>query len=501
MSNETRGLYRADAMATSLGAGTASSVACRVIGLGRGVALAWLLTPSQFGLLGVALLLANVFTPICAAGLYEGIARYAPKHEVAGALRAFVTRAGLVVVVVAVSVGGALILLGSAQLGPIFFVAEQVTSGEGPAVPNSAVGASSSVTLTQLVLVCAIALAVYQSMLGLFQGLRMFRVRAVAELLAAILFTLIAVTLAWQRSATASTVMFSYAAASVVAVLALAPGLVSRAFSMAGQDSPLAAGSVKALMKYSGWMAGTALVWHALCYYPMWYLLKVSGPEAVAPFHAARMVAQLLQVGAAVLIAVVTATVTRTWEQRGRDEAADELNVLTKAALVVFLVGGTLLLLAKPLVLGMFPEALAVGNSAYAPLLLFFLLAGVLSVLSIRLTLVEKPGLVLVAWLAGAFVNVVVSYALIQSNDDASSPTSVIGLAAWSSVAGIAMAVAVCLLLIHLQGLGVCGRCWVLMAAALAVGFGWPFALPVAIVIVALALRTTTLFSHEERSR
>ena len=104
-------LYSADSVVTSIGASAAVSVVSRLIGLVRGIALAWLIPQAQFGLFGVALLIVNVLLPLCSAGLYEGIGRYVPLHESAGTLRAFVIRSSLVVVVVALVATAVLALL------------------------------------------------------------------------------------------------------------------------------------------------------------------------------------------------------------------------------------------------------------------------------------------------------------------------------------------------------------------------------------------------------
>ena len=73
---------------------TLAAIGQRGLGLVRGIALAALMPMDEYGLLGVAILVANLLMPACSAGLYDGVARYAPHHESTGTLPRFVARAG-----------------------------------------------------------------------------------------------------------------------------------------------------------------------------------------------------------------------------------------------------------------------------------------------------------------------------------------------------------------------------------------------------------------------
>ena len=493
-------LYQADSVATSLGASAAASVGSRLIGLVRGVALAWLIPQAQFGLFGIALLVVNVLLPVCSAGLYEGVNRYAPFHESTGTLRLFVVRSGGLVVAIAL-VATAILALFSEPLATAVFSASPVGGGEAA----SATGATNLSALARMCLVCVLALVAYQTLLGLLKGLRMFRVVGVAELTTACLFTVGALIGACSGSTTARALIGVYALACVLAVAVLVPGLIAR---IPPAESSLGTGPgigprrpASKLLPYSLWAAGTAVLWHALSYYPMWYLLKVSNGQTVGTFYAVRLITQFIHVGAVMLTAVVAANVTRTWEHEGQEAAVPRLTVLTKASLLALLAAAALLAALRPVALHLFPSTFASGQSAYDPLVLFFLLVGVVGLIAVRLNLVEKPRLVCLAWLAGAIVNVSASYVLLHPTGGCGVVSEAAGLqsAAWAGVAGATAALAACLVLAWREGLALDRASMFLIGAAYVLGAGWILALPVVILLIASTFATHFIFSPVDR--
>ena len=493
-------LYRADSVATSLGVSAAASVGSRLIGLVRGVALAWLIPQAQFGLFGIALLVVNVLLPVCSAGLYEGVTRYAPFHESTGTLRRFVVRSGVLVVAIAL-VATAILALFSEPLASAVFSASPVGGGEAASAAN----ATSLSALARMCLVCVLALVAYQTLLGLLKGLRMFRAVGVAELTTACLFTLGALIGACSGFTTARALIGVYALACTLAVAVFAPGLIAR---IPPAESSLGAGlgtgprrPSSNLLPYSLWAAGTAVLWHALSYYPMWYLLKVSNGQTVGTFHAVRLVTQFIHVGAVMLTAVVAANGTRVWEHEGREAAVPRLTVLTKASLLTLIGAAALLAALRPVALRVFPSTFASGQSAYDPLVLFFLLVGVVGLVAVRLNLVEKPRLVCLAWLAGAIVNVLASYVLLHptGGSEVVSEPAALQSAAWAGVAGATAALAACLALAWREGLALDQASMLLIGAAYVLGAGWTLALPVAILLIASAFATHFIFSPADR--
>ena len=162
-------LYRADSIGVSLGASSVAAAGSRVIGLARGIALAWLIPQAEFGLFGIALLIINVLLPVCSAGLYEGVTRYAPYHESAGTLRRFIIRSGVIVAGIAVVSTAVLALF----TGPVSWALFSTAASTQADLAES-LGDVSLHSLTRASLACVVSLAAYQVFLGLLKGLRMF---------------------------------------------------------------------------------------------------------------------------------------------------------------------------------------------------------------------------------------------------------------------------------------------------------------------------------------
>lgn len=482
----------------SLGASATATAASRAIGLVRGVALAWLIPQEQFGLLGVALLVANVLMPACSAGLYEGAARYVPFHESTGRLRRFVIEVSLLVVSIALVICGILVLF-AGPVGSLLFSAGRLASGTGG--PDA--GFAQTIPLTRAVLACVLTLACYQTLLGVLRGLRMFRAVGTAELLSAVVFTLLAVVGACLGYTTAQAVMWGYALSCALSVAVFAPGLFARIGTARYEPIDRPKREPSPLIIFSLWAAGTTVTWHALSYYPMWYLLKVSDSATVGTFHAVRIVTQLIQVGAVVLTGVVAADVNRLWEQQGRKAAVLRLELLTKASLIGLMTAATLLLLVRPLVMRVFPEAFAAGAAAYNPLVLFFLLVGIVGLAAVRLNLVEKPKLVFLAWLVGAAVNVAASFVLFgfTSGSAGINGQSALQAAAWAGIAGVTASLIVCVAFANREAVGVDRRAIFLILVSYSAGLGWLVALPVAIAVLAVAATTRSILTADDREQ
>ena len=511
-----RRLFEPDSVAVSVSVNTVALVLLRAVGLVRTIILAWLLAAEQFGLFGLSLLVINVLLPFCSAGLHEGVLRYAPLHEGRGTLRPFVARCGVLLAAFSV-VSAAVLLLCSDVLEPILFETARAISAAG----SDATTVVETTGLLRASLACVVTLAGYQTLIGLLKGLRMFRAGSVAELGTGVLFTVLAVTLPLMGYPTAKALLWSYALSNLVALAVFLPGLVASlpigADIAAGADLPAEAGvaleraprGTPPLLRYSLWAAATAVLWHALSYYPMWHLLRVTDQATVGYFHAVRAVTQLVQIVAAMLTAIVAAHAAALWEQQGREHATARLNLFTNGSLLLLFTGGTMLLIARPVVMRLFPATFAAGTAAYNLMLLSFLLVGAVGLLTVRLNLLEKPRLACLAWLGGVAVNVLVAFALlgpVTSGAVSSIPGETIAgadalrSAAWASVAGVAVALSLVTVLLAGVRYGPPASTLLLFVLALSVGVGWGLAVPMWLAALLLGGTTSAFFTSSQRT-
>jgi O-antigen/teichoic acid export membrane protein len=502
---QSHSLFRADSIALSLGVNTVAMVLQRGLGLLRGVLLVWLMTTAQFGLLGVSLLVTNLLLPLCSLGLYEGVARYTPQYEAAGRLRRFAAK------------GTALIgLMGLITTAALLLAAESVGAALFSTAPLEGDGAATSpaeaAALARAALLCVFTLVLYHSVLGLLKGLRMFRALSAAELLAAVLFTVLALGLAGAGWGTARVLMLVYAASNVLTILVFAPGLCRRLVRAEaeaprppvepgiGHDNERPVWST--LLKYSVWVGGTTMLWHALAYYPTWHLLKVTDEATVGTLHAVRMITQFVQIAAVMLAQVVAAAVNRTWEHEGRESAVAQLDRLTKLSLLALLGGAILLVIARPVMMRLLPGKVAAGVAAYQPLLLFFFVVGAILLITIRLNLLEKPRLVFFAWLMGCAASLTTCFAFLGPPSElfANGSEQALRVAAWAGVCGVVTALLVLLVLVHRHRIGVGRPALVLIGASIFVAAP-PFVAGLALVAVAIiSLSTTLVLTREDRA-
>lgn len=402
----------------------------------RNIVLTWLMIQSQFGLFHQGLLLQNLLMPLCALGLYEGLARYVPYHEAAGTLRRFVRQSWTVIVGLAVVIPGVL-LLWSAPVGRVLFQAASWTAAQqhGDQYDTAA--------LTRAMLLVVFTLVLYQSLIGTLKGLRMFRAVGLIELFTGGLFTVLAVIVTVCAFDDAASVMVTYAIANGCSIVIFAPGLWSAVQRRDRHDQAGAAGasdapaadlaapiidpgaigspdrvvSMPAIVRFSAWAAGIAILGQALLSYPTWHLLKTTDAATVGAFHIVRLVAQLVQIAAVLLTAILAANVTRRWEARAKTEAVAELETLTRATLLALLAGACVLHVASPLVLRLVPGSFSEGMPAFGPVLLMYYLIGASTVLTIRFNLIEQPRWIFLAWLIGTAGAVSASFLLLGAPD------------------------------------------------------------------------------------
>jgi len=240
-----------------------------------------------------------------------------------------------------------------------------------------------------------------------------------------------------------------------------------------------------------------------MLFYPTWHLLKSTDRDTVASFYAVRMLAQLIQQAAVLLTMVIYSHAVRILEHEGRAPALNNLDVLTKASLLALVCLGTTLSVCETFAMHLFPVAFAEGVIVYDPLLLLFTLSGVTGLLAVRLNLVEQSRLVFWAWVSGVCVTVGSTLALLGMPGQVhfASHRAALSGAAWAGVFGLVVALAVVAVLLRRRSLAPGLDVWWLIVGAVAIGAGWKVCLPVTLVLVAVALGSSWLFSPDQKEQ
>lgn len=498
MSDRPSRLFRSESIGEALGVYLPATVLSRTVGLARAMLLTWLMVgQEQWGLLQIALLVANLLNPLCSAGLNDGVQRYVPMHETRGTLRRFLRLAVPLVLVIGVVLAG-LVLVFARPLGGLLFTALRTD-----AVPAEA---GEAAVLTRFAALAAFGLIALFAVLSVLRGLRMYRATGLVELAVNVVFTVLAVAACQWGRGSASLVVGCYTAAAlgisaivglplgraVKRIEPLSPALAGRA----GFSSRAVAGQ---MLRFSLWSALAAVTWQVLLGYPMWYLNKAAGPAVAAVFAGVQLIAQGMVLVANSVVTVVETAVTKTWESRGSTEADRDLLLAHKGTTLLLLAGGVAATALAPLIMRLFPAQYAAGLPIFPLLVLFFLLAAHLLFLGVHFHLIERTRHVFVPWLLGVAGHVVFTAWFVRPG---LASTEAQAAAAWAGIGGMGLALAGALLLLVAERRPTDRGLWVLIVAGFVLAMPLPWVPPIMLGgILTLTLATNMILSGQEKDR
>jgi len=479
---EPRGVFKLAPFTQAMGTYLPATVLFRLINFGRILVLTYFMTRQQFGLLNMILLVVNVLTPLCSLGLNEAVTRYVPQHEHQGSLQQFL-RSSLTLLLGISAVGVALLLAASGVLGGFFYA--QVTDTE--VMREFRADAPEIARITAVVIGLLI---LYFYLLAVMKGLRMFTALAQMELIHALLFlggALVAISTGHLSAVTLASV---YGISLLVPIVFFGFGLFMSVGRWQAQAAPLISTNLtQKLLRFSVWTTVAGVTWQVLVYYPVWFLNKIHGHEAVAVFSAVRQIGQFILVGAVAVVTVVMTTVTKTWESRGRAAAEQQLSLAFRGTGLGLLFLCAAIALGRNWIIRLFADEYAPGAVILPLHLLFFLCGAFLAFLPIHFHLIEKTRHLIWPWAIGVAGNVLYAIWLVkpqrlaqlQSLDVYQQLSEVttrvfttgfagmqgLSSAAWCGVFAIFTALVTCVLLIRVE----CNRLdrgsYIIMAASL----------------------------------
>jgi O-antigen/teichoic acid export membrane protein len=406
----------------------------------------------------------------------------------------------------------------SSALG-VFFYAQVFTDPQ--VFKEFSADAASLAKVSALVIGLLIA---YFYLLAIFKGLRMFTALAMIELLSSVIFLggCLGAKLGGHLSAFTMTAMYGLSLAIPIVFFGLGLARSIRGWQSQHQSLPRNTRLWRMLLRFSIWTTLAGVTWQILVIYPAWFLNKVHGNEAVGIFSAVRQVGQFVLLGAVAVTTVVMGTVTSTWESRGREAAQRQLSLAFRGTglglLLVCAVGSS----AKDLIIRMFSPQYASGADILPLQFLFFLIGAYLAFLPIHFHLIEKTRHMFWPWAFGVAANVLYAMWLAGSRLDAMRELAVweavapstsaifvtgfsdpqgLGGAAWCGVFAIASALVLCIVLIRAECCPIDRGTYIVIASAvLLAAKPWILAVGVGVLVV-VSLRTTLIFSADERTR
>ncbi len=508
--------YQSTTIEQSMGLYLTATVVFRLINFGRITLLAWYMTLQQMGLLNIILMIVSTLIPLCSLGLSEALTRFVPLHESRGTLCAFLRRAGVLITGVA-AFSVAIMLIFAGRLGDLFYV----QAFADPVVREQF--RADAPLLTRLTAVVVGLNIFYFSLLGIFKGLRMFRALSWLEITHGALFIIGSVIMiaTKQLSAFSLTIVFGvsvllpvvYFGWRIIQVLSRRP---TQGLALQESDWEFR------LLRFSVWLTLSGFTWQALQYYSAWYLNKVYGPESAAVLTTVAKISQFILIGAVSVSIVAMATVTKTWESRGREAGERQLSLAFRGTGMALFFFCAALALAKDLVMKIFRHDYAAGAEIVPLQLLFSLLGGFLAFLPGHFNLREKTRHAFWAWAAGLTANVILAYqftgprlAPVTESAWWNSLGSILGTvfepgfqdslglhsASWCAVLSMMLAMGLCLVLLRAEGVRLDRGCFIVIGASLLiVTRPWILAGGAAALLVAF-LRTNLIIDAQERQR
>ncbi len=493
----TRTLFTPAGLSASVGAQAGALIAGRGVGLVRGVALAWLLSQHEFGILQLSVAVVNLLVPLTSLGLSHGILRYVPAHEAGGTLAAFTRRAAALLLTVAAA--AAVLLLLAPQSAARFVFA----AGGGPGAGGPAFQPVTT-NLVRVAVACTFSLVIFHLVVDMMKGLRLFRAASVMETVGVVAFSVLAVTAPAVGFDSANAVLLAYGLGNLATVILFLPGLVIYIRSQPVRPEAVSALSAVdgTLIRFSVWMAASQVAWHGLQQYLLWHLAWIGGYRLAGTYFVVRLFAQLILLGAQTLARALSANVTRVWETAGPELALMRLEAGTKLGCIFILAGGAIVASVRPWILQVFPGAYAAGEQCLNPLVLAYALFGALEFLLIRFHLEEKSLLTFWTSVCGAVANVLLAFALIgvPGAPGADHPAAMLTRAGWVCAAGAACAVLTAWLLMAVIGKPPQPGTMLVVASIAVVGVGPGWGLALAAILAVATVTKLGVFSAVERT-
>lgn len=385
---------KTETLATGIAMLLALTVAQRLIGFGRGILFCRWLDADQLGQWDLAYGFLMLAAPLAILGLPGSLGRYVEYYRQRGQLKSFLLR---------IAVGTT--LLAATSIAAIVQQRERMSEWFFNSTDETAL-----VGMLGFVLATWIA---HTMLVALFNALRMTRVVAALQFCHSLAFAVIGCGLLITLDASAKSVVWSFAAASISSTL-LGIGWLAMSWRRLpddtpnevagaepgqrddriaskhdGQAMPRYAPSIwQQVLPFAFWVWISNALANAFGLADRWMLIHFSGlAEAeslaqVGQYHSARLVSLLFLGIAEMLAGMVTPHLACDWEAGRRDEVSRRLNFILKLfALSLYMVSVALLLMA-PLLFGVALAGKYAAGMALLPWTLTYCIWGSLAVVA-----------------------------------------------------------------------------------------------------------------------
>jgi O-antigen/teichoic acid export membrane protein len=471
---------RTDSLVDSVLLLLALTVVQRLVGFVRAILFCRLLSPEQLGQWDIAFSFLMLAAPLSVLALSGSFGRYVEHYRQQGQFRTLVRRTALLVGYLAVMAWG-VILLGRNTFSQLIF------------------GTTADVHVVVLLAGSLVAVIAFHYMVDLFTGLRNARVLSGLQLLNGLAFAGFSLAMLATGSRTGGSMVIAYGAACLVSVLVALGPLRSALQACPDRGEPLPAPALwSKLVPFAAWMwVGSFLanLFDVADRYMIIHCPAFTADAAlsqVGNYHSSRVVPLLLVSIASMVSTIVTPHLSHLWEQGRRDQVAIQLRMLLKLMAFSLTCGGTMVLIAAPLIFGVaFQNKFTLGQTVLPWTLTYCTWFGLQGVAQNWLWCNEKTRLASLAMLAGLATNVGLNLVLLPR-------LGLVGAVLATAVGNVVV----------LGGICCCNR-WlglrldlgtrVALVLPAAMAFGPWVALAVLLLVAGLAVRGPLLLDEEKR--
>lgn len=437
----------------------------RGLGLARLITLTYLMSTDEMGQWGLGMVLFTLGAPLVTLGLNQSMVRYVSYYEARNELMQFYRRARRWVILIVAIMSLLLLAASTPLLELVAWLRDDILQVGSSVKPHQMNPALLAAVLANITL-----MGIYLSMLSFIYGLRAYRLAALIEAFFAVTFTALAVALvAMDRSAVA--LLASHALALCIALLAGGVGLhVSvRYFSSLppadvqqgtpeieprsdgdvlpqpvastrtaqpigpevteqGEDrasktpaemlppsgpepAPAARGlrAILPLIRYGFVTMFGAMIWQAAGFVSLVLTYLRYGSAWAGPFLVFMQLSQPIAFLANAVWGVLFAHIAKRWESGDRGGAQFVLETAFRGVALVVMTLTVLLYVTAPFWSRIVSGPYQGGYAFLQGLMAFFVAISNLSLLTILAKLHKRPGIIVMAALAGAGLNIVLA--------------------------------------------------------------------------------------------
>ncbi|MDA7980273.1 MAG: lipopolysaccharide biosynthesis protein [Pirellulales bacterium] len=454
----------------------------RLVGFFRGILFCRWMSPEELGYWDLSFNFLMLAAPLVVLGIPGTFGRYVEHYRQAGQLTSFLRRTTLASLALTV-VCCLTIFLGRSGISWLLF------------------GDTTHETLALVLALGLLAVIGFNFLISVFAGLRQMRIVSRMQFAHSLLFAAVGLVLLSTWRPTAASVVVAFSVACLITSCFMLPFVLRRARGSVGiEECPLSQRSLwSKLLPFAAWVWATDVLANVFSMADRYMIIHFGGFDSevaaglVGNYHSSRVV-PLLMVGVCGLLSdVALPHLSHDWEARRRQRVSDRINLMLKSLSIILTAGGITILAASPLIFDWMLGGKYHGGLSILPWATIGCIWYSLCMIAQNyLWCAERARLVSLMYAVGLALNIGLNLILLP----------ILGLSGAVLATALAMAVSLALLFLLNRRGGMDVQQGTYLLAVLPISLcGGPWIAGLAMIaVVVVAIRTSWLFSAEEKS-